>query len=1329
MEKKTLFEGLKAQIIYVFRICDEAHAKCLKVGMTEASDSPDAESLPPNSKLLNDMARHRIDQYTQTAAIQYELLHTELAIRDANGRTASFSDHDVHRVLDRSGIARKVFPNLAKQGREWFIADLGTVRKAIAAVKEGRDSLSGCEVSQGLSPIEFRPEQRAAIDKTVQRFRHGNDMLWNAKMRFGKTLSALQVAREMDVRRTLILTHRPTVNAGWFDDFSKIFYDRPDYHYGSRQKGETFASLVSMPDARFVFFASMQDLRGSEAVGGSFDKNADVFKTDWDFIIVDEAHEGTRTCLGQKVVSELRSHGAPKVLQLSGTPYNLMHDYAEDEIYTWSYIDEQRAKTQWDANHMGDHNPYACLPCMNFYTYDLGRLLADFADEDISFNFREFFRTRSNGTFVHEDDILSFLNLLTRTDEYCLYPFSNDRYRKIFRHTLWMLPGVSEAKALSIMLRVHPVFQHFKVVNVAGEGDDGEERGDALQMVNDAIGDDPSQSWTITLSCGRLTTGVSVKAWTGVLMLSGGLKTSTSTYMQTVFRVQTPASIGGRVKDQCYVFDFAPDRTLQVLAESAAGNTGKEVSDEQRRKLGDLLNFCPVISIAGSTMTPVDTRHLLADIKRAYVERVVNQGFEDNSLYNRNLLDLTDNDLTEIEGLRGIIGEDKAQTRTKEITINEQGLDKEEHATIEKLKNKTKRELTDEEKAQLEALKKREENRRNVLSVLRCISIRMPLLIYGADIADEDAELTIDNFTNIVDNKSWEEFMPRGVTKAHFAKIKRYYDPDVFAAAGRRIREKVRAADRVGVEERIERIAQIFSTFRNPDKETVLTPWRVVNMHMGETLGGYCFFDGDDYDEPLAEPRFIDRGCVTDEVFAPAARVLEINSKSGLYPLYIAYNAYRSLVKDLLTSLDAEDVGKCRTLWDEAVRWSVFVICKTPMARQITIRTLSGFRKTATPVHAVCVDNLLDRIRTAPGDFVEELNSAKFWKVKDNQKTMNFKAVVGNPPYQEEGANTRKSPIYHLFYDVAFRLADRVSLITPGRFLFRAGQTPDVWMDKILSDHHFRVVRYFKRSTEVFSTVDIKGGVVVSWRDANADFEPVGKFSEYPELDSILRKVAARGEKSFASLVSSQGLYKFTDQFFADYPQARTVQGKGTAAKITSRSLEKMPDIFLENEPIHTYIHTYIQMLGLSRAKRVLRWIRRDYVRQEKSLDHYKVFVPEANGSGAIGEVLSTPIIGTPIIGHTDTFLSVGDFCTMGEAEACLKYVKSKFARALLGTLKATQHNPSSTWANVPLQDFTVKSDIDWNYDVDGIDRQLYKKYGLTQDEVAFIEANIRPMA
>ena len=673
------FSNLKAKLIYVFRIPDAEHSDCLKIG--EATFEDGNITLPPNSSALNKAAKARIDQYTKTAGITYELLHTEIAIFVRDGKLAAVNDKEVHDVLLRSGFKRKVFDKV-KGANEWFCCDLETAKRAIAAVKEGRKALKGSEVSVGQSPIVFRPEQREAIDMTLKQFKKGNQMLWNAKMRFGKTLSALQVVKERgDFRRVLILTHRPVVDAGWFEDFGKIFYDSPLWAYGSKNKGDSFLSLerrARRGEADYIYFASMQDLRGSELVGGNFDKNNDVFSTPWDLIIVDEAHEGTQTELGRAVMKELTKEKT-KVLNLSGTPFNLLDGYKEEEIYTWDYVMEQRAKAQWDIDHPGDHNPYAGLPRLNIYTYNLGRLMNEFADEDIAFNFREFFRTNDNGEFVHKAHVENFLDLLTKTDEESMYPFANKRYRDIFRHTLWMVPGVKAAKALSALLRNHPVFGLFEIVNVAGEGDEEEANDEALRKVEKAIGKDPDQTRTITLSCGRLTTGVSVKPWTGVFMLSGSFNTAASAYMQTIFRVQTPATINGRVKEDCYVFDFAPDRTLKVLAGTAkiSRKAGKQsVSD--RQQLGDFLNFCPIISIEGSQMKKLDENHMLQQLKRVYVERVVQNGFEDGYLYNDELMRLSDVDIQEFDELKGIIGKTKAMGKANYITVNDQGLTNEE---------------------------------------------------------------------------------------------------------------------------------------------------------------------------------------------------------------------------------------------------------------------------------------------------------------------------------------------------------------------------------------------------------------------------------------------------------------------------------------------------------------------------------------------------------------------------------------------------------------------------------------------------------------------------
>lgn len=618
----TFNSSLKSRLIYVFAIDDDKHKDCLKIGETTLEE--DNGSFPqPNSDILNQAARKRIGQYTKTAGIAFELLYTELTLFIQDGQFCSFNDKQVHLVLERSGIKRKTF-DAVKGANEWYCCNLETVKNAIEAAKKGRISLNPQEISDAPNPIIFRPEQSEAIEKTKKQFKRGKQMLWNAKMRFGKTLCALRVAKDMEMKRTIIVTHRPVVDEGWFEDFVKTFYDRPNYHYGSHNQGESFESLerLATKGDKYVYFASMQDMRGSEQVGGKFDKNNEIFSTTWDLLIVDEAHEGTQTELGKAVIAEL-SKPQTKILRLSGTPFNLLDEYKEEEIFTWDYVMEQKAKVEWDLTHLGDPNPYASLPAINIYTYDLGELMADFSDEEKAFNFREFFRTREDNTFIHDRDVGRFLDLLCRNDEESLYPYANDSFRKIFRHTLWILPGVKAARALSLKLRNHPIFSAFTVVNVAGDGDEEESR-DALKMVNEAIGSDPDSTYTITLSCGRLTTGVSIPPWTAVLMMAGTFSTSAAGYMQTIFRVQTPYTHNGRMKTECYAFDFAPDRTLRVLAETAkvSAKAGKQTS-EDRKILGDFLNFCPVISIEGSQMKPYDVDNMMGQLKRAQIENVV----------------------------------------------------------------------------------------------------------------------------------------------------------------------------------------------------------------------------------------------------------------------------------------------------------------------------------------------------------------------------------------------------------------------------------------------------------------------------------------------------------------------------------------------------------------------------------------------------------------------------------------------------------------------------------------------------------------------------------
>lgn len=1333
----TFTSTLKPRLIYIFGIADEQHQGCLKIGETTFDREDVSLSLPPNDPVLQEVAHARIQQYTKTAGIQYELLYTELTLHIRGGQLSSFNDKEVHSILKRSGVAQRDFGTGA---REWFVCSLETAKRAIQAAKEGRSSIDGAQITDEHETIILRPEQRAAVDKTVKRYQVSNKMLWFAKMRFGKTITALALVKEQGYQRTIILTHRPVVDDGWFKDYNSVFYGEGNWHYGSRQRGESFASLEKLAKAggHYIYFASLQDMRGSQEVGGKYDKHNEVFRTKWDLVIVDEAHEGTHTDLGRSVIDRLtgKLKTSTKLLCLSGTPFNLLGDYTEAETYTWDYMMEQEAKSEWELHNPGQPNPYASLPALSIYTYDLGRLMGDYtgeAGEDFSFNFREFFRTEDKGDgggadFVHGADIDRFLDLLCDGTN-PLYPFSTEEFRKLFRHTLWIVPGVAAAKALSRRLKQHPVFSGFEIANVAGDGDEEEESADALQRVNQAIGPDPEESYTITLSCGRLTTGVTIAPWTGVLLLSGGTTTSSASYMQTIFRVQSPYTAHGKMKTDCYAFDFAPDRTLRVLAEAmkVSARPGKQ-SGEDRRKLGQLTNYCPIIAIRGGQMERYDVGRMFAQLKRVFIERVVRGGFEGNYLYNEELMKIDEVEDKEFTKLGGIIGKAKEKKSTSDITINAQGFDDEERDDpATPAKPKTKQALTDDQLKQIEELKEKKKRRENALFVLRSISIRMPLLLYGADIPEdqEDEQLTIDHFTELIDDKSWEEFMPRGVTKQLFARLKRYYDPDIFRESGKRIREIARSADKLPVTERIAQITTLFSYFRNPDKETVLTPWRVVNMHLAEALGGYCFWD-EAYEAPLSEPRYVTVEGVTDEVFHSRSRILEINSKSGLYPLYAAYNIWRARVAEEEARYGRVDESFVRKLWDQTLQENILVLCKTPMAVSITRRTLVGFRRLdPNLVHARYLKDLVERLSDGQTETLTAIantlrDGKHYWKINSNEH-MNIDAVVGNPPYQisVEG-NGRSKPIYPLFMDLAYKLSPRATLITPARFLFGAGLSSSKWK-KHLKDEHFRVVWYKAKSLDVFPNVDIKGGVAVTYRDETQVFGAIGDFMAFEELITIARKVALLDERPLTDIIYAESSYRFdvSKPKVAELVRTRL----GNDKKIITNVFEKLPELFSETKRPGT-----IGFYGRTKEGRILRFIDREFFEPHPALDKYNVLVPEANGSGAIGEILSSPIIGEPIIGATQTFLTVGAFDTKAEAEACLKYIKTRFARTMLGILKVTQHNPKETWRLVPLQDFTSASDIDWSESVAGIDEQLFAKYGLDMLEIQFIRDKVREM-
>ena len=1250
--------------------------------------------------------------------------------------------------------------------------------------------------------IELREEQKKAVGDAKTVFeRHFTDkkpfhkFLWNAKMRFGKTLCAMQLAKEMGVKCTLIVTHRPVVNKSWAEDFEKIFEKSPSYKYGTKFEKDEFGNFddlerfVETDGNHYVFFVSMQYLRLSKLIkedGDNTELKKKILDNEWDLVVVDEAHEGTMTYLGSRVVEKL-SKPNTCVLHLSGTPFNLYDDFSPDEIFTWDYIQEQKAKREWPKKYPMLPNPYAELPKMRIFTYDLGKLVRDegLIKEGAGFMFTEFFRTwRGNtkldgktvekenvGKFVHEESVNAFLDLMCKKDDTSNYPFSTDEYRKNFKHTLWIVPGVNAAKALETLLKEHRIFKNFKVVNVAGNSDDDYEDENALEKVRNAIGDVPEHTRTITISCGRLTTGATVKPWTAVFYMKGSENTNVATYMQTIFRVQTPyhTEINGKkmMKSECYVFDFAPDRSLKMMADAARffSKTSKDklksssvANEKELDSMRTLLEFCPVISYEGGEMREFTDNELYAKLSESKIDRVVTRGFDDNALYN--IDELLKMDANAVNDLLGLLGKTPGMKKAEPFNMAEGGLGGTKPKPDKGGDTKGEDEEDEETKEKKDFEKAARKERDNRIAILRGVSLRIPLLMFGAEVKDENKDVTVDNFAEHIDEASWAEFMPRGFTKEEFAKIKVCYDPVVFNDSWKRYRQLAREADFLSIEERIKAIATIFGYFHNPDKETVLTPWRVVNMHMSDTIGGYSFFnekfDGPNLKENAAgeivetlEPRWVEQKDVTENIFKQAdkngdtsVKILEINSKTGLYPLYVTYSLYRSILpiwKDIYGEKGVLSLKDEQALWDKILQENIFVICNTPMAARITKRTLVGFRDVSDDNVNIKAIKLIEEATTNRDGLVKDLKRPGFWHKGAEGEEMKFNAVVGNPPYQvmtaktdlEKNGQARRKSIFQLFQMVADALNPRfVSMIYPGgRWIHRSGKGMEQFGLEQINDIKLSKVIFYPNSEEIFESVDIADGISIVFKDGekkSSEFEYVYKN----ECESLVVTISSPGEKLIPLNPKDDSIVCKVEEFVAhnklEYVSRRILSQKlfGIESEFVELNPKKVKPFVkgykLDENEIKLFTNDKAGKAGRSQwyvAKRSV--IEKD---KQQYIDMWKVVVSSANAGGQKRDSQLAIIDNHSAFGRSR--VALGSFKTKVEAENFYKFCRTALVRFMF---LMTDEALTSLGKKVPdLKDYTNKNSlVDFSGDLDD---QLNNLVGLTKSEVEYINGAVRPL-
>lgn len=588
----------------------------------------------------------RIRQQTHTADVKYDKEWDYLAYyEDGSG---SFRDTDFHAYLRKLGIEQEDGKN-----NEWFHITGPDSEIHLIKYRKNKGIIAAIKTA-----IEYnlRDEQEKAVTQTLEycKTHENGEFLWNAKPRFGKTLSVYDFCKRVGAKNVLIVTNRPAIANSWYSDYVCFMGEESGFKFVSSTEAlkglpyvisrEQYIESVVEDDLGCIEFISLQDLKGSINFGGKFDKNKEIAAIKWDVLVIDEAHEGVDTYKTDVAFEHIDRNFT---IHLSGTPFKALANdkFPEEAIYNWTYADEQEAKRNWDEES-GEENPYGALPRLNLFTYQMSEIIKDEIKqgieiqgetEEYAFDLNEFFATNGNGRFIHDSAVDRFLDAMATQEK---FPFSTDELRNELKHTMWLLNRVDSAKTLAKKLEEHEVFKEYKIVLAAGDGkiNDSEVNQKSYNKVIEAIN---SNDKTITLSVGQLTTGVTIPEWTAVMMLSN--VKSPALYMQAAFRAQNPClfDMGGTFarKENAYVFDFDPARTLIIFEQFAndlSPNTVKGHGDVETRKenIKRLLNFFPVLGEdEDGKMIELDAEKVLSIPRKIKSQEVVRRGFMSNYLF------------------------------------------------------------------------------------------------------------------------------------------------------------------------------------------------------------------------------------------------------------------------------------------------------------------------------------------------------------------------------------------------------------------------------------------------------------------------------------------------------------------------------------------------------------------------------------------------------------------------------------------------------------------------------------------------------------------------
>lgn len=1284
-----------------------------------------------------------------------------------------FRDFAVHYFLEsEKRRVRLKASDLSEGGyysKEFFReATVDDVEEAIADIHEDYNSKSGkyhyYDSKTQLPTTEKyastgmwfpRPNQQATIDAFKTAVANGRThLLMYAVMRFGKSFTSMCCAKEIGANLVVIVSAKADVRDEWRKTVESAENFRNDYEFFSSADLENNYSIVTdtldhpTDPKKVVVFLTLQDLQGENIK----EKHAQIFGRKIDLLIVDETHFGARAekygavlraSQGEKLSKEekyavedilesTKEFNVNVTVHLSGTPYRILmsdeFDREQDLIAFYQFTDIVREQEEWDRDNLAKdepneewENPYFGFPQMIRFAFNPNesarKRMAALRGNGMSDAFSALFKPKSvvkavNGShklFVHEQEILELLEVIdgSKEDEELLGFLDYDKIKdgKMCRHIVIVLPYCASCDALEALIKNNTDkfknLNDYEIINISGV--DNPNRYKKPSDIKKAISDcEAKGKKTITLTVNRMLTGSTVPEWDTMLFLKD--TSSPQEYDQAVFRLQNQyiktfadengETIKFNMKPQTLLVDFDPDRVFVMQEQKAQVynvNTDEAGNSKLRERIEEELRISPVIVMNKDKIVQITA----TDILKAVSEYSKSRGVAEETVeipVDMSLLDIAairaaierENELGSKAGLtiKGADGDGDDMNMPDENEPTDTSGETGETTGTETQTDEPADTTQSEEKTK-DAVK---QFRSYYARILFFAFLTKNIVISLNDIIDCIAE---PNNARIAKNL--------GISKVVLEEMLAHADKFVLS----RLDYKIQNLNQLSHDDSIEPITRAsvsVQKFGKLGESEVITPKHICKDMID-------MIDDADW----------------RTVMDSGNKVLDIAGKAGEFALavfekFIVLGYDKEALKDAIYTIPTSGI----TYEFTRMIYEILGLNVDNIASKFNSYSLLNVKDEDGDIDYTKIAALLKQNK--PFDTIT-MND----EIREGDEIVNFDIAVGNPPYQEEGFNNgRKLPIYDSFMDISYAISQQVVLITPARFLFEAGQTAKDWNRKMLNDEHFRVMMYEPDASTIFSNAEIKGGVAISMRNSKKKCGKIGVFTAYMELNNILKKAstAEEGKAKLDSIISSQGIYRFSNKLFGEHPEIKTLSGNGTGAKIISKIVDLLPTVFMDEPEAGTEC---VKFLAKTKAGRQFKYIRREYLQDNPYLDTFNVMIPESNGSGAF-ETLVSPLIAAPGEGSADTFISIGMFATEAEAECLRKYIKTKFARALLGVKKVTQHNPKATWEYVPMQDFTAASDIDWSKTICEIDTQLYAKYTLTEDEITFIETKVKEM-